>query len=188
MERFQQSSGLRRWEDGFSWEHTRRPLELRVHQAGTTGTAVAARPDCNHHHASWELQQLVPNACPETAAAFHAAANINQLTMMLNKATLAFQSQDFVTAGALVKWLIEVTPCDASSASADDVTRCSIRSQAAAINRYVVSGMVSRGSSLVLTPRSSLQLIQVYVCRQLLPQFAALEQQYVQIYNQSLAS
>jgi len=61
---------------------------------------------------------------PETAAAFHAAANINQLTMMLNKATLAFQSQDFVTAGALVKWLIEVTPCDTSSASADDVTRC----------------------------------------------------------------
>lgn len=92
---------------------------------------------------------------------------------------LAFQTGKLQRAGDLTKWLLEVVPCTAEDAAAGaSGEACEMRRQAAAMQAYVVAGMESRGSSMVDTPRQSLQLLQAYQCNHLLPRLEKLEASY----------
>ncbi|KAF8061072.1 hypothetical protein HT031_004532 [Scenedesmus sp. PABB004] len=153
--------------------------------AALDASAVDEAPGCDP-----DQEQLQGTTCPllspATAPAFRAAANLDQLSMMLNKGTLAFQSGDYGLAGRLTKWVYETAPCFDANPDASTAPACVMQKQARDISAFVVYGMGSRGSSLVLTPRSSLQLIQSYMCLQLLPSLERLEVEYTKVYDTTL--
>jgi hypothetical protein len=138
--------------------------------AGKTGVfpdfvsaGVEAAPVCDKN----ELEMSgagCPALSPGTAKLFQDASNSDQLGMMLTQGLLAFQTNNTEKAGRLTKWVLEVVPYSQSDAvKGVQTAACEQRRQASAMQQYVAAGMASRGSSMVLTPRQSLQLLQVRI-------------------------
>jgi hypothetical protein len=126
-------------------------------------SGVSVAPKCEQ-----QADEMNEAGCPlvtpgsSTAQEFQRAANTDQLGMMVTQGLIAFQTNDTERAGRLSNWVLEVVPCSASDAAKGVQSEaCEQRRQATAIQQYVAAGMASRGSSMVLTPRQSLQLLQV---------------------------